>query len=316
MFEKRLKEISRKIDSKIEHTYYILTYKKHRREIYFKNSKEAILFMKPKFNSFIKKIIYFFLKVGLLQSFLKKIRLSSNLGDVILVGEKIGSFDLKKKEVLFFPLNENENNELIISKKFQKKVFGRDFSPQVYEINEKIPYSKEELLEVFEGDNYIDIFRKIQKFYNFIGIERVPIKKYISNLRKELKKKGIKDKFLHNKLDNLSEKDVDLLITTLHGDLAKENTLIKNRDLVFTDWHPYKELIIGDLVNFFRGEKDLLKNKKFLEILKIFPKQVQENIEFYIILSEISSIIKAGEVNKLSMERIKKYSSSLSSSQD
>lgn len=316
MFEKKLEEISKKLNSGKEKKFFILTHKKHRREIYFRNSKEAIFFMKPKFNSFVKRIIYSLLKVGLLQPFLKKIKLSEKFGDIILAGEKIGSFNLKKKEALFFLLNENKNNELIRSKKFQKKVFGRGFAPQVYEINEKIPYSREELLEVFEGNNYINLFRKIQKFYNFIGIERVPIKKYISNLRKELKKKGIKDKFLHNKLDNLSEKDVDLLITTLHGDLAKENTLIKNRDLVFTDWHPYKELIIGDLVNFFRGEKDLLKNKKFLEILKIFPKQVQENIEFYIILSEISSIIKAGEVNKLSMERIKKYSSSLSSSQD
>ena len=315
MFEKRLKEISRKMDPKTEGIYHILTHKKHRREIYFRNFKEAILFMKPKFNSFIKKIIYFLLKAGLLQPFLKKIKLSRKFGDVIFVGEKVGSFDLKKKEVLFFPLNENENNELIISKKFQKKVSEHGFAPQVYKINEEIPYSREELLEVFGGDNYIDIFRKIQKFYNFMSIERVPSKKYISNLRKELKKRGIKDNFLHNKLDNLSEKDIDLLITTLHGDFAKEQILVKNNDFLFIDWHPYKGFIIGDLVNFFRGENKLLGNKEFKKLLRLYPKIVQKNIKLYLILHEISSIIEKNGDYSLSKRRIKNLlTSSFSSS--
>jgi len=289
MFEKRLEELSKKLNSGKEKEFFILIHKKHRREIYFRDSKESIFFIKSKFNSFVKRIIYSLLKVGLLQPFLKKIKLSEKFGDVIFICEKIGSFDLKKKEALFFPLHENKNNELIRSKKFQKKVSGKGFAPQVYEINEKIPYSREELLEVFEGDNYINIFRKIQKFYNFMGIEKIPIKKYISNLRKELKKRGIKDSFLHNKLENLSKKDVDLLITTLHGDLAKENTLIKDRDVVFIDWQPCKGPIISGFVNFFGGEEKLLQNKEFSKYLKLYPKEVQENIKDYLILNEINS---------------------------
>jgi len=258
MFENRLKEISKKIGSG-ENKYYILTHKRHKREIYFKNSKQSYFFMEFKFHSFIKMIIYFLIRTGLLQPFLKKIKLSEEFGDVIFIGNKITSFNLKKKEVLSFPLNENDNNEFIKSKKFQKKIAEHGFASQVYEINEKIPYSREELLEVFEGDNYIGVFKKILDFYNFMGIER-------------------------------ASEDSNLLITTLHGDFAKENILVKNGKIVFCDWNPYKGLLLNDLINFFRGEKRLSKNKQFKNLLRLYPKTVQENFELYLNYSLYSFI--------------------------
>jgi len=266
MFENRLKEISKKIDSE-ENKYYILTHKKHKREIYFRNSKEAYSFMEFKFHSFIKRIIYFLIRTRLLQPFLKKIKLSKEFGDVIFIGNKITSFNLKKKEVLSFPLNENNNNELIKSKKFQKKIAEHGFAPQVYEINEKIPCSKEELLEVFKGNNYVNVFKKIQDFYNFMSIEKISLKKDIPN----------------------SKKDLNLLITTLHGDFAKENILVKNGEIVFCDWNPYKGFILNDLINFFRGEKRLSKNKQFKSLLKLYPETVQENFGVYLMLSNFFS---------------------------
>jgi len=121
-----------------------------------------------------------------------------------------------------------------------------------------------------------------------------------------MNEKRVKNKYLMNVLKKLLKFDKKVLITTLHGDFAKENILINKKGLpVFIDWYSYTGLIIGDLINFFRGEKDLLRNKKFLEILNIFPKQVQKNIGSYIVLSEISLIIRVGKVNELSMKRIK-----------
>lgn len=287
MFEKRLREISKKIDSR-ENRYHILTHKKHKREIYFKNSKEVLSFMEFKFHSFTKRIIYFLIKIGLLQLFLKKIKLSKRFGDVIFIGNKISSFDLKKKEVLSFPLDKNENNEFIKSKKFQKKVAKHGFAPEVSEINEKIPFSKEELLEDFEGNKYVNffhisnVFRKINDFYNFMGIEKISLKEYILNLKRELKKQGIKNSSLYNKLNKLPKKDLDLLITTLHGDFGKENTLIKKGEIVFCDWNPYKGLILNDLFNFFRRENNLFKNKQFKSLLRLYPKTVQRNFKLYL----------------------------------
>jgi len=73
MFEKKVKNISEKIKSSKNREYYILTHKKHRREIYFRQNNEAIKFIKPKFNSPLKKIIYALIKTGFLQMFLKKV---------------------------------------------------------------------------------------------------------------------------------------------------------------------------------------------------------------------------------------------------
>jgi len=53
MFEKRLKELSKKIGEKQIRKFYILTHEKHFREIYFQNNKKAINFLKEHLSEFI-----------------------------------------------------------------------------------------------------------------------------------------------------------------------------------------------------------------------------------------------------------------------
>jgi hypothetical protein len=280
MFEKQVKEISRKIGEERLESYSILTYKKHQRDIYFQNSKQAIYFIKPRLNSFKKKIIYLLLKIGLLQLFLKRIYLSYKFGDVIYVGNQIKGFNLKKKTVLSFPLEYKgmEKNFLKL-KRFQKKISFRGFTPEIFELNDEIPYSKEEILGGGDVD-YLLIFKRLLEFYNFMEIKKTPIKKYVSNLRKKTK-----DKFLREKLDILSKKNFMVFTTTLHGDLAKENILIKNGKIVFIDWNPYNGPMTDDLVSLL---KKRISKKEFMSILEFYPKEVKINLDSYLMLSRIS----------------------------
>jgi len=316
MFEKRLEEVSKKLNSGKEKEFFILTHKKHRREIYFQNNQRAISFIKKKFYSKKKSMIsslfylltYSLIKTGLLQLFLKKIYLSKYFGGVVFVAGQIKGFNLSEKEVISFPLEEKDKKTFIKVKRFERKIAkGVGFAPKLIKLDEEIPYSKEELLKECGSGREVEIFKKLILFYSSQGIKEISSKIYIKSLINRMNEKSIKNKYLMNMLKKLLKFDKKILITILHGDFGKENILINKKNLpVFIDWEPDKGLIIWDLINFFRGEKDLLKNKKFLEILKIFPKQVQENIGLYIILNEISGILKDGKVNKLSMERIKK----------
>jgi len=307
MFEKRLKEISDKLSTSATKEFFIVTHKKHRREIYFQNTKKAVNFMRNKFNSPLKKFVYFLIKLGLLQLFLKKIKLSDKFGDLIFVAGQVKSFDLKEKVVYSFPVKNDRKGF------FMEKIAKRRLAPDIIEINEKIPYSKEELLKEYGDERDIEAFKKLYSFYKSSGIKRNSLKEYVKTLINGMGKKGFKNEYLMNILKKLLKVDKKILTTTLHGDFAKENILINKKDeTIFVDWEPNEGVITGDLINFFRGEENLLENKKFLKILReIFPKKVQKNIKLYIVLSEISSIVKAGRVHSLYMNRIKKYSSFL-----
>ena len=292
MFEEQLKQISEKIKERELKKFYCLISHTHKRGIYFSSSKESMSFIKQKFHSFKKKPVYFLLKIGILQPFLNKVKLSKELGDVIFTAGKITCFNLKKNEVLSFPLNENRNKKFIASKMFQREVANYDFAPKVYEINGEVPYAKEELLQIYNDIDYINVFKKLKKYYYFVGIKKIPIKEYVINLKKELERQNIKNDLIDKQLDAFSKKELDLLVTTLHGDFAKENTLVKNGELVFIDWNKYHGLIIGDIINFFRGEENLLKNKNFKKVLELYPPTVQENIKVYLDLHNIFLLIK------------------------
>ena len=80
----------------------------------------------------------------------------------------------------------------------------------------------------------------------------------------------------------------------------------KNDEIIFTDWNPRYGLIIEDLVNFFREEDDLLKNKEFRRCLKLYPNEVQKNIGDYLILNEIVRISKNKNNLPLAKIRFKK----------
>ena len=94
MFEKRLKELSKKIGEKQIRKFYILTHEKHFREIYFQNNKKAINFLKNKLNSSLKKfrrtkkIFYILIKLRLAQLFLKKLNCLRNLEMLFLLESK------------------------------------------------------------------------------------------------------------------------------------------------------------------------------------------------------------------------------------
>ncbi|MFW5847192.1 MAG: hypothetical protein ACOCUU_03490 [Nanoarchaeota archaeon] len=313
MFEKRLKELSRKIGEKEKSKFYILTHKKHKREVYFQNKQRAINFLKYKLTDStskkfktIKSILYLFIKLRFAQLFLKKIKLSSRFGEVIFVGGKINSFDLGKKEVLSFPLRKSEEKELIRSKRFQSRVAKKGFAPEVLEMNKNVPYSREKMFEVFQEGSRYKIFKKLMKFYGFMGIEKISIKEYVERLRRELKKQGIKNDFIYNKLDSLSKEKIKLLSTTLHGDFAKENTLVKDDgEIVFIDWHPYEGLITNGIINYFRSTEDTQSSFYFKKIIKAFPKEVQKNIRIYLILSEIDLIVKKNRKPSWAIKKIK-----------
>ena len=282
MFEKRIKEISKKIGEEQLETYLILTNKKYQRDIYFQNSKKAISFIKPRFNNNFKTIIYFLLKLGWLQPFLKKIKLSSKFGEVLYVSNQIKGFDLNKVVVISFPFNENKKDFLRL-KRFQKKISSPGFAPKILELNTKIPYSKEKLLRTYNTD-YLSIFKRLLEFYKFIGIKKIPIKKYIAQLKKKTN-----DKYLIEKLNSLYKKDFKVLITTLHGDFGRENVLMKDNEIVFIDWDPYEGLITDDLIAY---EKRIPK-KIFDELLKLYPKEVKINFGNYMKLSKISVYLRA-----------------------
>jgi hypothetical protein len=303
MYEKRLREISKKIEplDKDLEKYFVLTNKKKNREIYFKDNKEAVNFIEIKFNlpskkklySFKKKATYLLLKTNLLKPFLKNIKLSKKIGDVIFVGGKIKSFHLKESEVMAFPKNKKDENDFVSSQKFKKRVSKKGFAPEVYEINEEVPYEREELLEYSGKIDYPLLFEKINKFYQAEGIEKIDIKKYTKNLINKLEKKGIKNKFLYKTLKNFSKEKLKLLISTIHGDFAPEQALIKGKDIVFVDWEPKKDLITCDLLNCFnRKTKDIQSEGYFKKIMGYYPKEVRKDIKTYLVLSEISLLIK------------------------
>jgi hypothetical protein len=292
MFEKRLKELSKKIGEKQIRKFYILTHKKHFREIYFQNNKEAIKFLDNKLNTplkkfrQLKKFIYFLIRANILQHFLKRIKLSSNFGDVIFVGGQIKGFDLNKKEVISFPRDESKKREFIRSKRTQEQIFKKDFAPKILKLNTKSPYSEERLLKEYKGGWEIKVFKKLMEFYKKEGIKKVHLKDYIKEI---IKNNKIENNYVKEILKELSKINKNILVTKLHGDFAKENILVdKDNKILFIDWNQKEGLIIEDLINFFRGEKNLLENEKFKRILKeVFPKEVQRDIKLYLKLNEI-----------------------------
>jgi hypothetical protein len=264
MFEYRLRELWNKInfypwseECGGDYKYYILTNKE--REIYFRNTNKSIEFIKHKFKN--QKLAYFLIKLGILQLFLKSIKLHPAFGDVIFIGGQIKCFDLNDKSVMSFPLYDYEDEFFTINKKFQMK--NKKYAPKILKgyidgyihKGKDYVYVNEELLEKYEETNYLTIFKKLYSFYEKNGIK---------------KKKG-------------------LLYVTSHGDFSKENLLKRGNEIVFTDWQSRKDLITKDLHTFFirdSKEKNPLENKEFLEVLKIYPKEVQENINKYIEINE------------------------------
>jgi hypothetical protein len=306
MFEKRLEELSKKIGEEKTEIFHILTHKRTRREVYFLNNEESIKFIKTKFHNSLKKekslkrLVYFLIKLRLLQPFLRKIKLSSKLGDVIFVGGQIKGFNLDRKEVISFPLRENQNKDFLKSKKFQRKVAKKGFAPEIFEINEEIPFSREELLEKYSGGKNKKIFEKLLNYYKTEGIKEITLGKYLEDLKSKLEGRDKQDiKKLLGKVYQYP-KNTKLKIAQIHGDFSSEQVLLKNNVPVFTDWNPQENLLAIDLIKFFKGEKNFLESVKFKEFVELYPEDVRENIGLYFLLNKLEDIIKKGKLLKVS----------------
>lgn len=308
MFEKRIREISENLDSPDKKKFYILTHKSHKREIYFRNKLDAIRFMKPKFEFFFKEWPYYFLRLGILQVFLKKIMLPAEFGDVIYVAGQVKGFDLTNKTVLSFPTYKKFGEEFVRSKEAQEIASKRGFAPKILEINKEVPSSKEELLKVYEGGRDKEALKKLFLLYEKEGIKEVPVRKYADHLLKKLNSKDIKNVYVEKVLGKVKKIKKKVLVSRIHGDFARENILIdKDGRIVFIDWYSQEGLVTQDLINIFRGEKEVLNNEEFKELIKMFPKEVRDNFILYALLSEISISVAKKVIDSVSLYRIKKF---------
>lgn len=307
MFEKNLKDLSNKLGGE-EREYLVLTHKKHKREIYFRNNPQAVRFIKSKLGSFPKNILYLLLKLHILQRFIKTSLLSEKLGDVIYFAGQIKSFNLNEGTVMSFPTSDKVKVDFIKSKEFQEKISKGGFSPEIIKIDKEVPYSLEKLGKVYEGRD-AQLFGKLMAYYGWMGIKNVSVDAYVEILLKKLKEENIKFDFVKGALNRFKDlKSIKLLVTEIHGDFARENVLTGSKgEPLFIDWNPRKGVITEDFVNLFRSEEDLLENREFIRLSKkLFPKEVLTNMKLYIILGEMSLAIVRKKFFENSIKRIKR----------
>jgi len=283
MFEAELKKISEEIfNNENLSEYFILTHKKHGREMYFKSgSVEALVFAKPKFNSIKKWIIFSLLKLKILQPFLKKIRLSENIGEVILVGEQIKGIDLKNKIVNSFLHLPRTEEKFTSNKKFQNKFGELGFAPKIIKLDDRGKHFQEELLEHYTGDSS-KIFERLLKFYSSSTIEKTSLLKFETLLDRN----KLKGKLFSDALSKIKKIDY-FLFARIHGEFAREQCLAKNGKIYFIDWDIRNGLFTEDIINFYRGEDDILNNDEFRCIIKNYPPHVNKHLKEYLLATEL-----------------------------
>jgi len=306
MFENKLKKISKEIfkDKNLKE-YFILTHKKHKREMYFEcKNKRALNFAKPKFNSFKKRIIYFLLKLNLIQSFLKKINISEEIGQVVFIGGQIKGFDLNNKITNSFYHLQGNKKSFIKDKEVQKKLAEKGFAPKILSIDKKNLFSIEELFFAYQG-KINPLFKKLLEFYNTNTLKKIKLKILEKKIKKYFDKNKIKEPLFNQAFNKINKKNY-FLSTKIHGDFAKEQCLIENEKIFFVDWNLRKGLITEDLVNFFRLDDNYFNKLNFKKIIKKYPKHVRENLREYLLLTELLRISNGINQMDLSKRRIKK----------
>jgi len=98
--------------------------------------------------------------------------------------------------------------------------------------------------------------------------------------------------------------DTKLKITQIHGDFSREQILIKKNLPVFVDWNPHENLIATDLIKFFREETNFDEIPALKYILGLYPKDIRENLNLYILLDDVEDFIKRKRLNKIPKKRI------------
>jgi len=163
-YENTLFEISDRVGTEEVEKYYVLAHKKHHRVICFKDSKEALEFIKPKFrHSFLKRCFHKLLTWGFHKWYCETINLSADLGDVIYMANSVKSFDLKKECAYVF---EDDEEKMIDDVKLRIFLGENGFAPKVLAINPENLYYKEELLYNSELETK-DIAAKLAQFHKF-----------------------------------------------------------------------------------------------------------------------------------------------------
>lgn len=287
MFEDRLEKISIEIfEDEDLREYFVLTHKKHRREMYFAvGNKEALFFAEPKFNSLKKGVVFFLLKIGVLQPFLKRVMLSSKFGDVIFLGGQIKSFDLSKKTVNSFFFIQKDKKAFIRDKEIQRKMSKMGFAPRILKIDRKKYFSQEELMSPYIGSTS-RIFNRLLDFYGKNGMYFVDCKSLVKEISRNLKKNALNCTLFDETLKVISSVDT-FLQTNIHGDFAKEQCVASGNVIYFVDWGLRNGIISEDLVNYFRFDNNYFSREDFCLIIKKYPIHIRENLKEYLLLAEL-----------------------------
>lgn len=304
MYEERIQQISKILGGKKE-TYFVLVHKKHRREVYFQNQKEALEFIKLKFNSPVKRFFYNLIRINLVKPFLKKIDLNSNIGEVIFVANQIKGFNLKKKKVYSFTNLKRLEDHLIRSKEVQKEFAKKGFAPKISKLDKKNKFSEEELLPHYNGGDDLGIFKRVFELYKSYPSKKVGVSTYAKELRKKTK---LLDGFLGKVFDKLEKSDKTITLVRAHGDFSEDQILIKDKKYVFIDWSPFNsnDLVpmASDLINMFDREISPLKNRRFNKILSRYSSETKDSIKEQILLYTIIEINKKQKMHPSIKKRL------------
>ena len=143
--------------------YFELKHKKHNRAIYFRDTPQAIRFIRPKFrHSWKKKILFFLIAMGIHKFVCKRHILPSNFGEVVYVANSVKSFDLKNKCVYTFM----DNKEKMIKKVKQQNYLAKNgFAAKILGVSNNNYYKEELLYDCKYSD--IKIFQKLREFHKF-----------------------------------------------------------------------------------------------------------------------------------------------------
>jgi len=289
-----------------ERKFCILKNKKSGRSIIFeKGNKKALKFMKNKSSSSVKKIGYFLIKLKILPIFLKKIKLDPFIGQLVFFGGQTKIFDFNKKIVISFMRKLGLEKGFIKNKKDQIKLAKKGFSPNILKLDEKIPYSIEELLNDQVKINSKNLFEKLCVFYNIQKIKKISYSLYIKKLEKKASFYKLPP-YIKEELEKIKNTKKAFYITNVHGDFGRSQLLLKGKEIVFTDWNLREDLLLADLFSFFKEKSNIFNEKEFLELLNLFPKDVKENVKDYFVPIQVNLFLSNFILYSSMIEQIKK----------
>jgi len=301
MYEEKIKEISNKFNNDYA-TYMIITNKKANREIYVMiDNDDAVDFIKPKFKG-IMVALHKVMKSDIFKSFMRKVQLSRELGEVIYVGGQIKCFDLKNKIVKSFPHEQGDLLKFFEDKENQKVIGEMGYAPKIIDIDYDKNYSTEELYDLYD-ENIIFALSRLFEFYKENKFHRIPVDQFSKTVL------CLNNPIFIRALDVIKKCDY-LLHAQIHGEFSKEQCLQYKGKIYFVDWDLREGLLTEDLVSIFRLDNAYYNKKEFNELLKLYPDHVKKNLKYYLLATELIRITNRHMYERkfdlpVNMERIK-----------